>query len=430
MQTMISRSSPTYYHAALPVQPPEASLEGDVRADVVILGGGFTGLSAALQAAESGASIVVLEAARMGGAASGRNGGQIHSGHRLSQAVLEKWLGRPHAHELWDLAEAGKARLRDLVARHGIDGDLKSGLVIAAHDQAALRNLKDEVAHLTTAYGARHLRLLGAQEIAALLGCSAGLYMGGLYDGSGGHVQPLALTMGLARAARAAGARLFEHSPALAIEQHDAGVVVRCAQGRVLARQAIVACDAQSGGILPELAPYIAQIESFIIATAPLSAAQQEMILPSDVAVADTRHVLDYYRKSKDGRLLFAGRERYFRQPKDIARLVRPRMAHVFPALRDIAIDYAWSGTVGITRTRMPHFGRLGPHILFGHGYSGHGVALSLIGGQVLAEAALGDERRFQSLARVPAQRFPGAAWLRKPLVSAGLLWFRLMDRF
>jgi gamma-glutamylputrescine oxidase len=151
-------------------------------------------------------------------------------------------------------------------------------------------------------------------------------------------------------------------------------------------------------------------------------------IIPSDAAVADTRHVLDYYRKSADARLLFAGRESYFRPPRDIAALVRPRMLHVFPALEEIGIEFAWRGTVGITRTRMPHFGRLGERMLFAHGYSGQGVALACLGGTLIAEAILGRPEGFEAFARVPAQRFPGGPLLRKPFVAAALLAFKFLD--
>ena len=178
----------------------------------------------------------------------------------------------------------------------------------------------------------------------------------------------------------------------------------------------------------PELARYIAHIESFIIATAQLDDALRRTVLPSDAAVADTRHVLDYYRKSADGRLLFAGRESYLWTPTNIPALVRPRMTRVYPALAGIPIEFGWSGTVSVTRTRMPHFGRLGPRTLFAHGYSGQGVALATLGGMLMAEAVLGRSEKFDTFARVPAKPFPGGTLLRKPLVAAALTWFKLLD--
>ena len=232
----------------------------------------------------------------------------------------------------------------------------------------------------------------------------------------------------LAQAAEQAGATLCEHTRAKEIEQSTRSTRVICETGAIEAEKAIAACDAFSGELLPELAPYVAHVESFMTATEPLPDDLYARVLPSDAAVADTRHVLDYYRKSADRRMLFAGREAYFTLPNNIAAMVRPRMEHVYPALKSVRTEYAWSGTVGITRTRMPHVGRLSERVLFAHGYSGQGVALANLGGKLLAEAALGMPERFEVLAHVPAKRFPGGSALRKPLVAAGLLWFKLLD--
>jgi gamma-glutamylputrescine oxidase len=236
----------------------------------------------------------------------------------------------------------------------------------------------------------------------------------------------LKFAYGLSSAATKAGATVHERSPVRTIRETRNEIVVETENGTVSAKCAILACDAFSGSVAPELAKYIGHVESFIVATEPMPA--DKGLLLSDAAVADTRHVLDYYRKTADHRLLFAGRESYFSPPKYIARLVRPRMLRVFPSLRDIRIEYAWSGTVGITYTRMPHFGRLGERLLFGHGYSGHGVALSVIGGKALADAAMGQTDRFDVLARVPATPFPGGQWLRKPMISTALTWYKIVD--
>lgn len=413
-----------YYAATARPATPCPAIPGDQRADACVIGGGYTGLSAALHLAESGARMILLEAERIGYAASGRNGGQIHSGYRKSQAELEQWLGKQHARDLWDLAQEAKATVRGLVERHEIACALKNGLIIAAHNAQALNALADETAHLNAEYGYGDVRMLDAAEIAAQL--STGVYPGGQLDAGGGHLHALDYARGLASAAEKAGALLFEHSQALRIE----GNKVICAQGTITADRILLACDAFSASVAPQLAPYIAHVESFIVATAPLGEFLRRRLIPSDAAVADTRHVLDYYRKSADGRLLFAGRESYFSVPKDIASVVRPRMLRVFPTLQDIPIEYAWSGTVGITRTRMPHFGRIGERLLFAHGYSGHGVALATLGGKLLAEAAMGKPERFDVFAKVPAKKFPGGALLRKPLVTAALLWYKFQDRY
>ncbi|HWD27222.1 MAG TPA: FAD-binding oxidoreductase [Rhizomicrobium sp.] len=416
MTDMPDENPQGYYAASAEKLPPLPRLTGEWRADLCVVGGGFTGLSAALHAAKAGAKVALVEAHGIGFAASGRNGGQIHPGHRQSQAELETWLGETHARDLWRLSEEARALVFRLAAR---GCDLKRGLVIAAHDRAAGKELEEEAAHLKDKYGVESLTMLHDREVEAALGTKA--YKTARLDTGGGHLHPLKFARRLAREAVKAGATLFEHSPAVALD--DGGV--QCEGGRVQARQVILATDAFSGTLAPELAPYIAHVESFILATEPSIDAS---VLPADVAVADTRHVLDYYRKSADNRLLFAGRESYWNPPRDIAKLVRPRMTRVFPQLKKARIDYAWSGTVGITRTRMPHFGRLSPKVLFGHGYSGHGVALAVLGGKALAEAALGETERFDILAKVPARKFPGGTRLRKPMVTAALTMLKWKD--
>ena len=362
----------------------------------------------------------------MGFGASGRNGGQIHTGLRKEQTELEKWLGPIHARELWSLTEEAKRLVFELVERHSIDCQLARGLVIAAHNHRAARALAMDAEHLAKSYAYASLRMLGSEETRAALG--TGIYPASRFDTGGGHLHPLRFVQGLATAAERAGATIFEHSSAVELQSTTGSVVVRTPAGRVTADQAVLATDAFSGTLAPELAPFIAHVESFVTATAPIPPDIAPAVLPSNAAVADTRHVLDYYRKSTDGRLLFAGRESYFRPPRDIVALVRPRMLKVYPQLTSVPTEYGWSGTVGITRTRMPHFGQLGPRVRFAHGYSGQGVALACLGGKLLAEAASGDSARFDVFARVPAKAFPGGAYLRQPLVVAALLAFKVLD--
>lgn len=415
-----------YYAASAAAARPFPRLTGAAKTDVCIIGGGYTGLSAALHLAEANVQTTLLEAQTIGFGASGRNGGQIHTGLRKDQAELESWLGTQHARDLWTLTEEAKALVRVLVERHGIACALKDGLVIAAHNDKALAHLAADTAHLVQHYAYDAARMMDADETKEKLGTA--IYSGARLDLGGGHLHPLDYARGLAAAADDAGAILWEHSPAVALEARGDGIHIRCAAGTVTAKQVLIACDAQSGLIAPQLEAYIGHVESFITATTPLPPHLAERILPCDAAVADTRHVLDYYRKSGDGRLLFAGRETYFKMPRDIAALVRPRMLHVFPQLKDVRIEYAWSGTVGVTATRMPHMGQLSPRILFSHGYSGQGVALATLGGKLLAEAAMGSRERFDVFARVPAKRFPGGRYLKKALVSAALYALKLHD--
>ena len=422
-----SKAPQGYYAASSETPPPRPRLTGDMRADVCVIGGGFTGLTAALHLARTGARVMLLEAQTVGFAASGRNGGQIHTGHRMSQPALERWLGPIHARQLWDLCEESKALVRTQAAALAPDAHLKDGLIIAAHDRAALRELAEDTEYLSKHYSYSAARIMGAEETRRLTGAE---YFGGKLDMGGGHLHPLRYARGLARGAEAAGATIFEHSRARSVETQNSTAVVRCEGGTVTADFVLLATDAFSAELAPELAPYIGHVESFMSATAPLPPDLNAQILPTDAAVADTRHVLDYYRKSDDGRLLFAGREGYWNVPEDVTPIVRRRMLQVFPMLQSVPTEYAWSGDVGITVTRLPHMGRLSPRVFFAHGYSGQGVALTSIGGKLMAEAALGNSERFDVMARVPARKFPGGPWLRKPLVAAALFAFKIADAF
>ncbi len=415
-----------YYAANAGPSPPFPRLTGTVKTEICVIGGGYTGLSAALHLAEAGVQPVLLEAETAGFGASGRNGGQIHTGLRMEQSALEKWLGPLHARDLWSLAEEAKALVRTLAERHEIDCTLRDGLVIAAYNEKALAHLTEDTAHLSRHYGYDSARMLDAEETGGKLGTA--IYPGARLDLGGGHLNPLDYARGLAMAADGAGAALWEHSPAMSLEPSGGDIRIRCESGYVAAKQVVLACDAFTGRIAPALERYIGHVESFIAATAPLPPHLAERILPSGAAVADTRHAPDYFRKSKDGRLLFAGSESCFGVPADIAALVRPRMLAVYPQLEDTRIEYAWSGTIGLTRTRMPHFGRLSDRILFAHGYSGQGVALATLGGKLLAEAAMGLRERFDAFARVPAKPFPGGKYLKKPLLSAALYALKILD--
>ena len=405
----------TYYAASTEIPPARPPLMGDVKAEIVVIGGGFTGTSAALTLAEAGTRVVLLEAERIGVAASGRNGGQIHTGFRWEQDRLERKYGQERARAFFRLGEEAKALVRERARTHEIKCALTDGLLLAAHSRRAARHLEDEAAHLNSTYD-YEARFIGRDEANARTG--ARIYYGALDDPGGGHLHPLAYVLGIARAAEASGAILYADSHVEQIEATDAGVIARTHQGRVLADRAIVAADAFIETLLPELARYIVPVQSYIVATAPLSARQRHTVLPRNDAVADTRFVLDYYRLSADGRMLFSGAEAFFGDPRvwetrDVASLVRPRMEFVFPQLKGIAIDYAWSGTVGITRTRLPHFGHVNERVSFGYGYSGQGVALANMGGKVLADAAMGKTEAFDLLASMKPKAFPGGASLQ-----------------
>jgi len=402
-------------------------LEGERRADVCVIGAGYTGLSAALHLAERGYAVVVLEAARVGWGASGRNGGQMGSGQRRDQQWLEDHLGVEHARRLWDLAEDAKALVKERVRRHAIACDLRPGILHAAHRPRDAQWYARYTEKLQREYNYPHVRVVAREEMAGMLGTT--VYHGGNLDSGAGHLHPLNFALGLARAALGAGAEIFEHSAVTGFDE-GSGLAIRTGQGVVRCDHAILACNGYLGDLAPPIAGTIMPINNFIAATEPLGEERARSLIRDDVAVADSKFVIDYFRLSADHRLLFGGGENYSpRFPRDIAAFVRPYMLKVYPQLADVSIEYAWGGTLAITLQRMPHFGRLSSRVLYAHGYSGHGVAMATLAGELLAEATAGQAERFDVMARVPAKRFPGGAWLRHPALVLGMMYYALRDR-
>lgn len=419
---------PSYYTATAEPLARLPALSGDIRADVCVIGAGFTGLSAALHLAERGMKVVLLEAQRVGWGASGRNGGQLGSGQRVDQQSLERMVGPDHAKKLWGLAEDAKTIVKSLAARHKIDCDLKPGIVYADHKQRFVSHTRAYVEHLKTVYGYDRISFLDRNELADAIGTD--VYFGGSLDLGAGHLHPLKFAFGLARAAQEAGVTIHEMSHVTAIRRGDPARV-ETASGSVTADHVLLGCNGYLGLLEGEIAARVMPINSYIIATEPLGESTARAIIRDDVAVADSRFVVNYYRFSADHRMVFGGRESYgYRFPADIATAVRDRMLTVYPQLSDAAIDYYWGGTLGITMNRMPHFARLAPNILSASGFSGHGVAMATLSGAIMAETIAGQAGRFDIMAKVPTPRFPGGMALRHPLLVLAMLYYALRDRF
>lgn len=423
---MLDHPKGSYYAATANPFAPCPALAGEVTADVCVVGGGFTGLSAALHLAERGYKVALLEAARIGWGASGRNGGQINMGLRKGPQELIAKFGKARAKELFDLGEEARDLITERIAKHDIRCDRKHGTLHVASKPGDLPWMRDEIACLEREMGYRNARFLDKQALRTEL--QSEIYHGGVLDSGGGHLHPLNYALGLAAAAQGAGARLFEHSQVTAI---DEGVVnvVRTASGAVRAKYVVLGCNAYLGKLEPRIAGKIMPIANFIIGTEPLSAAEAKALIPRDVCVADTKFVVSYYRLSADRRLLYGGGERYnTHEPADIAAFVRPYMLHAFPQLKEKRIDYGWGGMLAITASRLPHLGRMG-NIFFAQGYSGQGVAVTGIAGKLIAEAVAGTAERFDVFARIRHQTFPGGTLFRHPLLVAAMLWYALRDR-
>lgn len=414
----------SYYTATATTLAPFAPHTGDAACDVCIIGGGYTGLMAALELAERGFSVRLLEAERVGFGASGRNGGQLGSGLRRGQIELEARYGADTARLFWAMAEEAKALAKTRIAKHAIACDLKPGVLRVAHRARLASDLFVEASFLEKTYGYPHARAVSKAELAEMLGTR--VYHGGVLDTDAAHLHPLNYALGLARAAAEAGAVIHERTRARSID-FDRGIV-RTDQASVSAEFVLIACNGYLEELAPAIAPHIMPINSYIVATEPLGGRARTLIR-DDVAVCDTRFVVSYYRLSADGRMLFGGRENYTASLfPDIAVRVRPRMLDVFPQLEDARIDYAWGGTLAITPTRMAHLGRLGKRGFFAQGYSGHGVALSGLTGKLMAEAVSGTLERFDIFAGLRVPRFPGGTLLRGPIRLLGMLYGRLRD--
>jgi gamma-glutamylputrescine oxidase len=396
-----------------------------VRADVVVIGGGYTGLHAALNAAERGFSVVLLDAGRIGWGASGRNGGQMIPGWRKGASELVAKFGKAQAKALFELALEARALTLDRIAKHNIRCDLHvNGHLTLAAKPSDLVWMRDEAKMLASVMDYPHARVLSAEEAHAR--AAAPGFHGGLLDEYGGKLHPLNYALGLADAARAAGVQLHEHSRVERLDAAD-GVVAHTGSGVVRARYGVLACDALLEGLEPRIARRIMPVANYLIATSPLG--DPESIIADDLAVSDSRFVVNYFRMSEDGRLIFGGGERYSpTPPANIETFTRTHMLRVFPQLSDAKIDYAWGGLVSITMSRLPHVGRLGD-LFFAHGYSGQGVLLPALTGKVLVEAMAGTAERFDVLAGIAPSEFPGGAALRTPLYVLGMLWYALRDR-
>lgn len=416
----------SWYAATATPLHPFAPLQGETRADLCIVGGGYTGLSAALHLAEMGVNVVLLDAHRVGFGASGRNGGQLGSGQRQDQITLEKMVGPDAARLLWELGEDAKTLVRSLIEKHRIDCYLKDGVAWAASRTSDVKDLHEYADHLQTRYGYTKIKTLDREAFHAL--CPSPDYIGGTLDMGAAHVHPLRLALGLAEAAAAAGARIHERSHVHDIRPGPK-VTVRTDAGHVIADYVILAGNGYLGSLDRQVTSRVMPINNYVVATEPLGD-QAAKVLTQDVAVADSRFVVNYFRLSHDTRLIFGGGETYgYRFPSDISALVRKPMSVIFPHLRDVRIDYAWGGTLAITIKRMPYLARVRPNILSASGYSGHGVGNAIQAGKLLAEATRGPSEGFAAFNAIPHRPFPGGGLMRTPILSLAMSWYAMRDR-
>ena len=394
--------------------------------DVVVLGGGIAGCSAALHLAKRGYRVALLEAQAIGYGASGRSGGQTIFGLAAGQQSLAAQVGRGDAKHLFDLSIEALDLTQSLIAEHGIDCDYRANHVHVAVKPRHVTELQDWARELHEEYGYSSVRLLNREELQAHV--RSDRYLGGLMDTRSGHLHPLKFTRGLARAAEAAGAMIFENSQALRY-QDGPEVVVHTRQGTVRCAHLVLCGNAYIGAVAPPLSRRILGVGTYIIATEPLGEERVRALLPSNAAIADINWILDYFRSSADHRLLFGGRVSYSAvQPPHLGESMRKRMLRIFPSLAGVRVEYVWGGYLDITMSRAPDFGRLAPNVFYLQGFSGHGMTLTGLAGKLVAEAVAGTAERFDVFARIPHRDFPGGRLLRRPSLVMAMLYYRLRD--
>ena len=427
--TLITPEYPnSWYRASAELLPQQSSLQGDVLADVCVIGAGYTGLSAALHLAKAGKQVVILEAARVGWGASGRNGGHVGTGQRADQFALEKWYGKETAKELWRLGLEAVDLVESLVKDHGIDCELGRGNIHYAAKSSHIGELREEIEHLETAYDYHQLRGVEKADLGAL-GSAQGFHYAMIDEGAR-HLHPLKYCLGLARAAMAAGVTIYEQSKATGLQVQGDGAVVQTSSGSIRADRVVLACNGYLEKLYSPIASNIMPINNFIVATEPLREEMARQINPLNASLSDSLFVINYWKLSEDRRLIFGGGETYSDKfPSSITDFVRPHLLGVYPELADTRLDFGWGGTLAITRNRMPDMGINQGVVYYAQGFSGHGVPTATMAGKLMARSILDSCEDFYLMAGLKTASFPGGPLLRRPSLVAGMLFYSLLDK-
>ncbi len=432
----------SYYAASANEQPQYPKLEGDIEVDICVVGGGFAGLSSAIELADRGYKVAVLEANHIGFGASGRNGGQIIAGLACEQDVIEGTLGLHAAKQVWDMTLEALDLVRERIKRFNIKCDLQDGFLGVAVNEAKTKKLVNWFNNMAKHYGYdSDAQLIAPKDIRQWI--DSPRYHSGYFDKRSGHLHPLNYCLGLARGAAGLGVKIYQHSAVTAMQQGQGldkqSVILKTATGNVKAKFVVLAGNMYLPEIAPQLAPKLAKrimpVGTYIIGSAPIDKGLAAQLIPTNSAVCDTNFVLDYFRFSasqfnQGPRMIYGGRVSYSAlTPPNLTQSMQARMVQTFPQLANIAIDYTWGGFVDITMNRAPDFGRIAPNIYYLQGFSGHGVALAGLAGKLAAEAISGQAERLDLMAKIPHHDFPGGKLLRTPALVLGMAWFQLRDK-
>ena len=415
----------SYYAATANDHVRYPRLEGPLRAAICVVGGGYSGVATALTMAERGYSVVLLEANRIGWGASGRNGGQLISG-MTGEAEIKRQLGEAGARMLRALRYRGHEIIEERVAKYQISCDLKRGWMVAAARPRHMRGLRNQYEEMIAAGEGEHLELVEPGDLNHVLGTD--VYHGGLIDRRNGHLHPLNLCLGEARAAANLGVRIREQSAVIELSGGLKPSAVT-AHGRVEADAIVLAGSTDHPFQRGRLRGLTFPTGSYIIATEPLDEKTAAEINPHDLAVCDSNVVLDYFRLSADRRMLFGGRCNYSnRDPSDVTATLCPRLARIFPQLAGKKIDYAWGGRLGININRVPAIGRLEPNLYYVQGFVGQGVNTTHIAAEIVSDAICGTTERFDLFDRIRHVRLPVGRWAGNQMLALGMLYYRLRD--
>lgn len=415
----------SYYAATVNTETDYPRLTESLSCDVAVIGGGFSGVATTLTLAERGYDVVLLEQNKIGWGASGRNGGQLIHGVGGARRIRKR-LGQEVDDLLWEMGWLGHEVIEQRIEKYGIDCDFKRGYIDLAIKPRHVRELEEDFSDLQARGQTQGLRLVGREEIPELLGTQA--YIGGLINNRDGHLHPLNLCLGEARAAAGLGSRIYEGTEVLDIQYGDQPRL-RTASGEVKANAVVIAGNAYHSLDPKRLAGLIFPAGSFIIATEPLSEAEHQELNPLDLAASDLNNVLDYFRLSADKRMLFGGRCNYSgREPRSIQNNMLPRLLRIYPQLEGKRIDYEWGGRIGIVVNRVPLIRRVEKNVFSAMGYSGHGLNMTHLAGVIMADAVAGTLERLEVFDRIDHFRIPFGRWFGNQIVALGMLYYRMRD--
>jgi glycine/D-amino acid oxidase-like deaminating enzyme len=421
----------SYYNATINRETEYPEFEGEIDVDVVIIGGGFTGVATAVELSERGIKVAILEANKIAWGATGRNGGQVTgslSGDGAMTKQLRNHIGSEAEEFVWNLRWRGHEIIKKRVAKYHIDCDLKFGHLHTAYKPAHMSEMQATYDEGVRRGMGDELKLLSKADIPEYL--DTPLYHGGLLNKRNMHLHSVNLCIGEARAAEANGALIFEHSQVIDIVEADRPVV-KTAKGQITANSVVLAGNAYHKLARRKLGGLLFPASLGNCATVKLASSLAKQLNPYDLAVYDSRFVLDYYRMTADNRLMFGGGTNYSgRDSKDVAAELRPALERTFPQLKGIEIEFDWTGMAGIVVNRIPQLGKVSPHVFYGQGYSGHGVATSHIMGEIMAQAVIGQHREFDLFANMKQIRLPVGEWLGNQGMALGMLYYRMMENF